>query len=85
MEKSTENKVLDAFKSILWGSDITLDTKLEDLGMDSLDEVLVLTEIEDELTIFVEDDDFGDYKACSIRDVCQKIEAKFFSQHKEGT
>ena len=85
MKKSIEDKVLEAFRSMLGDSEITLDTKLEDLGMDSLDEVLVLTEIEDELTIFVEDDDFGDYKACSIRDVCQKIEAKFFSQHKEGT
>lgn len=81
MEKSTENKVLEAFKSILWGSDITLDTKLEDLEMDSLDEVMVLTEIEDALKIFVEDDDFGDYKACSIREICQKIKTKFFNQH----
>lgn len=58
-------------------SEVTEDTRLSDLGADSLDQVEVLMEVEKEFHIYIKDEET--LKVVTFADafelVCQKVEA----------
>lgn len=71
MEKETiKNKVFEIIKSKLFHKDtpLTMESKLvDDLWMDSLDEVEILMELEKEFGISIPDDDPG--RCLTVKDV----------------
>lgn len=75
MEKETiKNKVFEIIKSSLFHKDtpLTMESKLEDdLWMDSLDEIGLLIELEEEFGISIPDDDPG--RCLTVKDVVDYI------------
>lgn len=58
-------------------SEVTEDTRLSDLGADSLDEVELLMEVEKEFNIYIKDEEADKVITCgdAFELVCQKVEA----------
>lgn len=74
MSSDIENRVLDIVKQVVNSSDeesITLDTKFESLGIDSLDTTELILELEEEFDINIPDNDVEQLK--TVRDVVAKI------------
>ena len=68
------DKIKEALSSKLKGKELTLDSNLRDLGIDSLDVVDLIMDLEEELGI-----EFSDEKLISIhtmKDVCDLIDKK---------
>ena len=70
------NKITDIIsRNIDWSDEIRPDERLkEDLGIDSLDVILIINEIEDEFNINVEQDEVR----ClgSVQDIVDKLKQK---------
>lgn len=58
-------------------SEIKEDTRLNDLGADSLDEIEILMEVEKEFHIYIKDEEADKIITCgdAFELVCQKVEA----------
>lgn len=68
------DKIKEALSSKLKGKELTLDSNLRDLGIDSLDVVDLIMDLEEELEI-----EFSDEELMSIhtmKDVCDLIDKK---------
>ncbi len=68
------DKIKEALSSKLKGQELTLDSNLRDLGIDSLDVVDLIMDLEEELEI-----EFSDEELMSIhtmKDVCDLIDKK---------
>lgn len=68
------DKIKEALSSKLKGQELTLDSNLRDLGIDSLDVVDLIMDLEEELGI-----EFSDEELMSIytmKDVCDLIDKK---------
>lgn len=68
------DKIKEALSSKLKGQELTLDSNLRDLGIDSLDVVDLIMDLEEELRI-----EFSDEELMSIhtmKDVCDLIDKK---------
>ena len=68
------DKIKEALSSKLKGKELTLDSNLRDLGIDSLDVVDLIMDLEEELGI-----EFSDEELKSIhtrKDVCDLIDKK---------
>ena len=71
---SVVDKIKEALSSKLKGQELTLDSNLRDLGIDSLDVVDLIMDLEEELGI-----EFSDEELMSIhtmKDVCDLIDKK---------
>lgn len=57
--------------------EIKEDTRLSDLGADSIDEVVLLIEVEKEFNIYIKDEEADKVITCgdAFELVCQKVEA----------
>ena len=58
-------------------SEVTEDTRLSDLGADSLDEIEILMAVEKEFYIYIKDEEADKVITCgdAFELVCQKVEA----------
>lgn len=74
-----ENKVINTIQSVLDKRPvITLDNRLlEDLEVDSLDKLMILSALEDEFTITIAEDDFAE--VVTVSDIVVKLKARGFS------
>lgn len=71
-----ETRIIVTIQSVLdKRSGITLDSSLiDDLMVDSLDKLMILSALEDEFSITISEDDFAD--VLTIKDIVVKIEAR---------
>ncbi|MFC1733446.1 acyl carrier protein [candidate division KSB1 bacterium] len=69
----TQEKIIEIIKeNITWENDISLDMHLtQDLGIDSLDMLMIVNTLEDEYSIEVEENCIKDLK--TIGDVVEKL------------
>jgi len=74
-----EDRIMMTIQSILDKHPvITLDSRLlEDLMVDSLDKLMILSALEDEFSIAIAEDDFTD--VISVKDIVVKLKARGFS------
>lgn len=73
-----EQVVQEAFKDVVKGKEITKETAIKDLGIDSLDLVESLMSIEEKLGIEFADDEMMSFK--TVGDVYLVIEKKVASK-----
>lgn len=73
-----EQIVQEAFKDVVKGKEITRETEIKDLGIDSLDLVESLMTIEEKLGIEFADDEMMAFK--TVGDVYSVIEKKVASK-----
>lgn len=69
-----ESRLKELFAKVIKGKEITTDSELVELGLDSLDLVELLMDIEDEFGIEFENEEMTSLK--KVSDVYQAIEAK---------
>lgn len=69
-----KHKLEEIFLKISKNKNITPETSLKDLGIDSLDLVEIVMQIEDELGITFEDEEIENFKI--VQDVYDSIEKK---------
>ncbi|MFC2100723.1 acyl carrier protein [Bacteroidota bacterium] len=69
----TQDKIIEIIKeNITWENDISLDMHLtQDLGIDSLDMLMIVNTLEDEYSIEVEENCIKDLK--TVGDVVEKL------------
>ncbi|SPF53623.1 acyl carrier protein [Candidatus Desulfosporosinus infrequens] len=72
----TEDRVMFTIRHFLQrGSKITLESRLiEDLRLDSLDLLMILSDLEDEFNIIIAEDDFSD--VVIVNDIVTKMRAR---------
>ena len=73
MSDAVAEKVLAILASVkrISRDNISLDTPLQDLGIDSLDTIVLLSELEDQFKIAISDDDARAIR--SVRDVVEGV------------
>ncbi len=73
MSDAVAEKVLAILASVkrISRDNISLDTPLQDLGVDSLDTIVLLSELEDQFKIAISDDDARAIR--SVRDVVEGV------------
>ncbi|MDO0824173.1 acyl carrier protein [Desulfosporosinus nitroreducens] len=73
-----EDRIIMTIQSVLDKRPvITLDSHLlEDLRVDSLDKLMILSALEDEFAITIAEDDFAD--VVTIKDIVMKLKARGF-------
>lgn len=71
-----EDRIIVSIQSILDKRPmITIDSRLiEDLMVDSLDKLMILSALEDEFSITIAEDDFAD--VVTIKDIAVKLKAR---------
>ena len=69
-----EEQVLNSFKGICSEKEVTLDSNIKELGLDSLDVVEMLTDMED--TYHIEFDNDEMLSLSTVRDVATVLEKK---------
>jgi len=78
-EKDVRTKLIEIVVDKLEceASEITEETRLSDLGADSLDEIEILMEVEDEFHIHIKDEEADKVITCgdAFELVCKKVEA----------
>ena len=78
-EKDVRTKLIEIVVDKLGceASEITEETRLSDLGADSLDEVELLMEVEKEFNIYIKDEEADKVITCgdAFELVCKKVEA----------
>ena len=68
------NEVLANFVKIAKGKEVTLESNLKDLGIDSLDLVEIVLAAEDEFGITFSDEELNSFK--TVKDVCTVLDSK---------
>ena len=70
-----EERVINAVKTCLGDkravNDVTLDSNLQDLGYDSVDTIMLLTELEAEFDINIDENDFAGI--LTVGDIVEKL------------
>ena len=67
-------KFIDMLKEKVTGKEVTLDSNLKDLGIDSLDLVEIVLQAEDEFGINFSDEELNSFK--TVKDVCTVLDSK---------
>lgn len=73
-----EDRIIKTIQSVLdKRPEITLKSRLvEDLQVDSLDKLMILSALEDEFSIAIAEEDFTE--VVTVRDIVEKLEAQGF-------
>jgi acyl carrier protein len=71
---NAEKEVIEAISKVAKGKEVTLDSNIKELGMDSLDVVDMLMDIEDKYGIEFENEEMT--SLVTIRDVVNSVEKK---------
>lgn len=78
-QEEVKKKLIEIFVDKLEceASKVTEDTRLSDLGANSLDEIEMLMEVEKEFNIYIKDEEADKVITCgdAFELVCQKVEA----------
>lgn len=69
-----KEKVIQGFKKVVNGKEVTLDSSIKELGLDSLDVVDMLMDMEDEYGIEFDNDEMLAFN--TVADVINAIEKK---------
>ncbi|MDD6302005.1 MAG: phosphopantetheine-binding protein [Bacillales bacterium] len=69
-----KEKVIHGFKKVVNGKEVTLDSSIKELGLDSLDVVDMLMDMEDEYGIEFDNDEMLAFN--TVADVINAIEKK---------
>ena len=67
-------KFIAMLKEKVNGKEVTLDSNLKDLGIDSLDLVEIVLQAEDEFGINFSDEELNSFK--TVKDVCTVLDSK---------
>ena len=67
-------KFIDMLKAKVTGKEVTLESNLKDLGIDSLDLVEIVLQAEDEFGITFSDEELNSFK--TVKDVCTVLDSK---------
>lgn len=75
-----EDRVINTIQSVLDKRPvITIDSRLlEDLKVDSLDKLMIVSALEDEFAISIAEDDFAD--VVTVNEIVVKIKARVFKE-----
>lgn len=71
---NTENIVIEGLKKVAKNKEVTLESNLKDLGLDSLDVVELLMDLEEEFDVEFENEEMVSLK--TVKDVVETIENK---------
>ena len=67
-------KFIEMLKEKVNGKDVTLESNLKDLGIDSLDLVEIVLQAEEDFGITFSDEELNSFKA--VKDVCKVLDEK---------
>jgi acyl carrier protein len=71
---NAEKEVIEVISKVAKGKEVTADSNIKDLGLDSLDVVDMLMDIEDKYNIEFENEEMTSF--VTIRDVIASVEKK---------
>ena len=71
---NTENIVIEGLKKVAKNKEVTLESNLKDLGLDSLDVVELLMDLEEEFDVEFENEEMVSLK--TVKDVVETIDNK---------
>jgi acyl carrier protein len=71
---NAEKEVIEVISKVAKGKEVTVDSNIKDLGLDSLDVVDMLMDIEDKYNIEFENEEMTSF--VTIRDVIASVEKK---------
>ncbi|MTI83168.1 MAG: acyl carrier protein [Firmicutes bacterium] len=76
-----EDRVIAAIKNNLERApEINLASRLvDDLMIDSLDRLMIISALEDEFSLTIDDEDFADI--VTVNDIAKKLKAQYLSSH----